>query len=214
MTRASGTICPPVGWHRIAAIIMFGPLGLGAFQTLAQSSTFGPLVETGQLLVAGREVPYRIRNLPVSSFPDLPAPVSEVLTARGCLIPQSYEAHRPENVVHASLESPGSSDWAVLCSVQGKVSLLVFFAGTSSQQPAVLAEVSEKERLQPHDLSGELGFNWGIDPASPKRIHEAQVSMAHRPPAPDHDSLADSIIDGKTVYHFYRNGAWETIHVE
>ena len=173
-----------------------------------------PLTEIGKVSLAGREVPYRIRNLPVSSFPDLPSPVSEALTARGCVIPQTYEAHRPENVVHASLQAPGSSDWAVLCSAQGKVSLLVFFGDASAQQASVLAEVTETSRLQPHDLTGELGFDWGIDPASPRRIHEAQASMAHRPPAPDHDSLADTIVDGKTIYHFYRNGAWEMVDVE
>ena len=123
------------------------------------------------MVVDGQATPYLIRHLPVNSFPELPAAIGEQLNERGCLIPQTYEAHEPENVVHASLERQGSSDWAVLCSVKGTVSLLVFLDGSG---PVVLASAPETERLQAHDPSGVLGFNWGIDPATPERVHEAQ----------------------------------------
>jgi hypothetical protein len=165
------------------------------------------LAESGRLAAAGHSVPYLIRRLPVSSFPALPAVVAGLLNQRGCMIPQTYEAHRPENVVHASLERRGSSDWAVLCSAEGTVSLLVFF----SSAPAVavlLASAPETERLQAHDPSGVLGFNWGIDPASPQQVHEAQSGMEHRPPLLDHDALADSIVDRRTIYHFFAKNAW------
>ena len=57
-----------------------------------------------------------------------------------------------------------------------------------------------------------LGFNWGIDPASPEHVHEAQIGMSHRPPRLDHDALADSVIDHRTVYHFFaQNGAWTVV---
>jgi len=172
------------------------------------------LIDIGHLSVDGRDVRYRIRNLPVSSFPELPSPIADALVARGCMVPQTYQAHRPENIVHASLQRAESSDWAVLCSAQGKVSLLVFFAGSPPAQPEVLATAAKTDRLQPHDPSGELGFNWGIDPASPKRIHDAQAGMSHRPLPPDHDCLADSTVDQKTVYHLYRDGAWSKVDVE
>jgi hypothetical protein len=168
------------------------------------------LDESGQIAVAGRAVPYRIRRLPVSSFPDLPAAFQEQLNRRGCLIPQTYEAHAPENVVHASLEGPGSSDWAVLCSSQGSVSLLVFFASAPGQLQT-LATAPEARRLQDYDASGVLGFNWGIDPASPQRVHEAQSGLAPRPAHLDHDALADSTIDHRTVYHFYSKNGWTVL---
>jgi hypothetical protein len=170
-----------------------------------------PLVETGHALIAGREIPYQIRNLPVNSFPEIPAAIANVLNTRGCVIPQTYEAHRPENVIHGSFERPGSVDWALLCSVKGYVSLLVFFADASPADPIVLATASNSDRLQPHDLSGELGFNWGIDPASPQRVRDAQAAMTHRPATLDHDCLADSILESKTIYHLYRNGIWENV---
>ena len=139
--------------------------------------------------------------------PDLYAPIAAQLDQRGCLIPQTWQSHRPENVVHASFESSGSSDWAVLCSAHGTVSLLVFF-GSAQAQPITLASTQETERLQPHGANGTLGFNWGIDRASPGRVHDAQAGLHRRPPAPDHDALADSTLERRTVYHFYAHNAW------
>ena len=170
------------------------------------------LDESGQIVVAGRSTPYLIRHLPVSSFPELPVAVVDLLNRRGCLIPQTYQAHGPENVIHASFERPGSSDWAVLCSVQGTVSLLVFFSGNPTQ-PAQLASMPETKRLQSHPSSDALGFNWGIDPASPQQIHDAQIGLAPRPAKLDHDALADSVIDHKTVYHFYAKTTWTQLEM-
>ncbi len=158
-------------------------------------------------MVDGVSVPYLIRRLPVSSFPELPSAVAELLNQRGCMIPQTYEAHRPENVIRASLQRAGSSDWAVLCAARGTVSLLVFFASAPSN-PMELASAPETERLEAHGANGVFGFNWGIDPATPEQVREAQTGMEPRPPPLDHDALADSIIDGRIVYHFYAKNAW------
>jgi len=194
---------------QIAVLIALGT-GAGAGQFSPQS----PLLETGQVSVGGRQIPFRIRNLPISSFPEVPPAIAEAVNGRGCLVPQSYQARRPENVIHGSLERAGSEDWAMLCSAQGRVSLLVFFASGSPSEPVVLGSAAKNDRLQPHDLTGELGFNWGIDPATPRRIHEAQSGLAHRPAVPDHDAIADSTLDRKTVYRIYRNGVWETVDTE
>jgi hypothetical protein len=171
------------------------------------------LVESGQITVAGQSTPYTIHHLPVSSFPALPDAIQDELARRGCLIPQTYEAHQPENVVHASLKSRGTSDWAVLCSTQGTVSLLVFF-DEGSKPPTVLASAPETERLQSHDPTGVLGFNWGIDPASPKQVREAQSGMEHRPPPLDHDALADTLVDHHTIYHFYLRNVWVLLETQ
>jgi len=189
--------------------------GWGQSALLPVQQETKPLTESGQIMVAGRPTPFLIRHLPVSSFPELPAGVVELLNRRGCMIPQTYAAHHPENVIHASLERVGSSDWAVLCSVQGTVSLLVFFDGGAAQisgqaggQPVVLASAPETQRLQAHDPSGVLGFNWGIDPASPEQVHEAQIGLENRPARLDHDALADSEVEHRTIYHFYAKSAW------
>ncbi|HET7103650.1 MAG TPA: hypothetical protein VFI20_06145 [Terracidiphilus sp.] len=183
-----------------------------AAPSLAQSAqraagNIGQLTESGHITVGGVSTPYVIHRLPVSSFPELPEQVRQELNLRGCMIPQTYQAHRPENVIHASLEAVGTSDWAALCAAHGMVSLLVFF-GRALDKPMQLASAQETERLQTRGGSGVLGFNWGIDPASPERVHDAQAGMEDRSPPNDHDALADSVIDRHTVFHYYTHYAW------
>ncbi len=141
-----------------------------------------PLNESGQILVNGHSTPYLIRHLPVSSFPDLPAAARR--PTQPARLPDSADLRglRPENVIHASLERAGSSDWAVLCSSRGTVSLLVYFSSDPAELQLLSAAAPETERLQAHDPSGVLGFNWGIDPASPEQVHQAQIGVEPRPP--------------------------------
>lgn len=186
--------------------------GLFCACALASAQSPAPLNESGQIIVAGRSASYLIRHLPVNSFPDLPAALASELYRRSCLIPQTYEAHHPENVIHASLERAGSSDWAVLCSSRGTVSLLVYFSSAPADV-VVLAAAPETERLQAHDSTGVFGFNWGIDAASPEQIHQAQSGLARRPALVDHDALADSILDRRRVYHFYLKNAWTVLEM-
>jgi hypothetical protein len=176
---------------------------------------FGPadLAETGQMMVDGKPMTYLIRRLPVNSFPELPEAVAAELNRRGCLIPQTYEAHHPENVVRARLEEASSLDWAVLCSKHGTVQLLVFFGSATPAAPVVLASAQEKDRLQVRVGRDTMGFNWGIDRAAPEQVHEAQAGMEPRPAWVKHDALADSVIDRKTVYHFYDKGAWTLLEM-
>jgi len=181
-------------------------------QSAASEAGAGQLMESGHIDVDGHPRAYVLHRLPVDSFPELPEQVGAVLAKRGCMIPQTYEAHRPENVIHASLERAGSSDWAVLCSTHGTVSLLVFF-GSALGEPKVLASAPETERMQPHGADGTLGFNWGIDPATPLQVHEAQAGLDRRPPPPGHDALADSVIDHRTIYHFYTKGTWTLLEM-
>jgi hypothetical protein len=167
------------------------------------------LVTRGEVMLRGQKRQFVVRHLPPSSFPNLPDGVANELSQRGCLIPQTYQAHQPENAVHGSFQRAGSSDWAVLCSVSGAVSLLVFFDG--SETPSVLATAAETERLQAHESGGVLGFNWGIDAASPQTIHDAQIGLSPRPERIDHDALADSIVDHKTIYHYFADHAWSVL---
>ena len=168
--------------------------------------------ESGTASIGGRTESYLIRRLPMDSFPDLPYAVAGTLVQRGCLIPQTYQAHHPENVIHASFEKPGSSDWAVLCSEHGRVDLLIFFE-RMPDKPVRLASVPELARLQRHDSSGVFGFDWGIDPATPTQVRQAQAGMQHLPPLLDHDALSETVLNQKTVYHFYTHNAWTIVDV-
>ncbi len=190
---------------RIALVCLFSVPAAAAQQPPVPAA----LVTTGQVTVDGHVSSYLIRRLPVSSFPDLPDAIAGALNQRGCLIPQTYQAHHPENVVHASLEHAGSSDWAVLCAARGSVSLLVFF-GSDGATPIVLASVPETQRLQVHDATGVLGFDWGIDPATAQAVRLAQTGP-ERTPLLDHDALADSVIDHRTLYHVYARSNWSVV---
>jgi hypothetical protein len=170
------------------------------------------LVTRGEATVRGQIHRYVVRHLPPASFPDLPEAVAGELAARGCLIPQTYQARRPENVVQGSFGRAGSSDWAVLCSVKGMVSLLVFFDGATAK-PGVVATAAETQRLRVHESGGELGFDWGIDAASPQTIHDAQIGLSPRPARLDHDAVADSVVDGKTVYRYFSSGKWAVLEM-
>ena len=176
----------------------------------AQQPALPNLTTSGKIVVNGKAQPYMIQHLPVNSFPNLPGPVAQALMRRGCSIPQTYEAHGPENVVRGSFERAGSSDWAVLCAARGTVSLLVFFASAPGEAE-VLATAPEMERLYPSPEIGELGFDWGIDAATPAAVREAQSGMDPRPAAIDHDAVADSIIEQSVVYRYYANGKWSEL---
>lgn len=169
------------------------------------------LMETGHIAAAGKQVPYRIRHLPVNAFPEIPGPIAIALTSRGCLIPQTYGAHGPENVIHGSFEEAGSTDWALLCSSRGNVSLLVFLASGSPSAPAVLATVAETSRLQQGDTVGDFGFDWGIDAATPKQIHEGRAGKLKQLPTPNHDCIADSVVDHPPAYRCLQAGKWITL---
>lgn len=181
-------------------------------QSVGQGSS--GLLETGQVSAGGKQVRYQIRRLPVNTFPNLPASVASALTARGCLIPQTYGAHGPENVIHGSFERVGEIDWAVLCSSGGRVSLLVFLASGSPNTPLVLQAVEEASRLQQDEATGQLGFDWGIDTATPKRVHDGEAGMTRRPPAPDHDCIADSTLDRAPTYRCLQGGKWVAIDTQ
>lgn len=196
-----------------AALLVLGK-GLCSAQSTPSHATpsLAQLTELGTVVADGRSTRYVIHRLPVSSFPELPSETAQELQLRGCMIPQTYEAHQPENVIHASLQRAGSSDWAVLCAAKGAVSLLVFF-GSSPGNAVALATAQETQSLEIHDPSGVMGFDWGIDRASPPQVREAQAAMEHRPPPLDHDALADTILEKGTIYHFYRKNAWTVLEM-
>lgn len=196
---------------RKGIVVLAVMLALTAIKANPQSESAPvKLTERGHVNVSGQSVSYVIHRLPVSSFPQLPEAISAHLERLGCMIPQTYEAHRPENVIHGSLERAGSKDWAVLCAADGTVKLMVFFAA-SPASPTVLVSEPETSRLETHDPSGVLGFGWGIDPASPRQVHEAQSGMEHRPALLDHDALADIFVEKGTVYHYFTKGRWTTV---
>lgn len=151
---------------------------------------------------------YAFRMLPPESFPALPASILNDLEKRHCMIPQTYEARTPENVVHGAFREKGSTDWAVLCSQDGTSTLLVYWNGSASK-PAEIAVQPDTDTADPHDETSILGYARGIDPASPNAINE---TLANQPYGPfDHDGIKDAHIEKSSIVHYFKNGTWMTL---
>lgn len=143
---------------------------------------------------------YSIRLLPVSSFPQLPSAVVQQLSQMGCMIPQTYEAHGPENVVSGSFEKQGSSDWAVLCSVKGTTTLYVFFQSNLASPVALRHQLDGKWLGRDGAWSLDYGSAWGIS-AIPSRVMPRTEHI-------EHDGVQDSFVEQSSTIHYFDDERW------
>jgi len=183
-----------------AAVVM--PLRARA-QEPDQAARSAEQVETGRVrLPSGADVVYRIRLLPLASFPALPRVVAAQLDERKCMVPQTYEARAPENVVHASLERKGSDDWAVLCSVNGSTTLYVFFHSQLAV-PIALRHQRDTEWLGA-EMLGAYGSAWGIARRGPSQMRATKGSAI----SVDHDGIDDAFVDKSSTTRYFEDGKW------
>jgi hypothetical protein len=175
----------------------------------SDSAASSEQIEAGRVrMPSGADVVYRIRLLPLTSFPALPPAVAAQLERRKCMVPQTYEARAPENVVHGSLERKGSSDWAVLCSVNGATTLYVFFQSQPGS-PIVLRQQRDSEWLG-SEVLGAYGSAWGIARRSPSQVRQARGSGSKHMEA-DHDGIEDAFIEKSSTTHYFQDGSWITL---
>ena len=162
-------------------------------------------IEQGRLPSASGVVSYRIRLLPLTSFPELPSPVMIQLSRRGCMVPQSFEAQAPENVIHGSFQAPGSSDWAALCSVGGSTTLYVFLAGRF-ESPIALRSQPDTAWLGAEPGSSVFGSGWGI---SVRNAGDLRAShQLHGAAAFDHDGIEDDHLEHSTTVRYREGSQW------
>lgn len=87
-----------------------------------------------------------VRLVP-AAFSKLPSAVRTGLVRNGCTVPQSFLANGPENAIFGSFTRIGAREWAVLCSVNGVSSILIFNA--RYQEPVSrIAECSDDTYVQ------------------------------------------------------------------
>ena len=151
-------------------------------------------------LIQDWERHYRIRLLPISSFPQLPDFVAQQLVHRGCMIPQTYEAREPENVIHGSFEKKGSDDWAVLCSVNRVSTLYVFFQ----------SDLANPISLRHQPDSEWLGVEWSLDYGSAWGIATHPARLLKPKDSADHDGIDDAFVEKSISIHYFENGRWTT----
>ena len=155
---------------------------------------------------ANREV---VRLAP-SSFSQLPKNVMQELERRNCTIPQVWGEHPPGNVISGEFLKKGQKDWAVLCSVRLKSSILVLPAA-SPQNAYKLAEEEDLNMLQGYG-EGRIGYSRAITPAGESSIQQHyQANGGTVPPSIDHVGIHDAFEEkGSTVLYFYKN-KWLTL---
>ncbi len=163
-------------------------------------------IESGELpSPRGDTESYRIRLLPLTSFPDLPDAVSSQLIRRQCMIPQSFEAQAPENVIHGAFRAAGSSDWAALCSVNGTTTLYVFLSG-QFDAPVAMRSQPDTAWLGAEPGSSMLGSAWGISLRSAADLQATR--QLHGEAQFDHDGIEDARLEKSATVHYDQQGKW------
>lgn len=150
------------------------------------------------------------KRLPVDAVPDLPSALAAALGRMGCAIPQAYwqpEPAGPNNVIRGAFYGAGHDSWAVLCTVQETVRLLVF-RGEADPNPETLHGGLEIAYMQ---TIGEnsAGFSWAItaaDAGTIRRYH-AQFGSGALPPL-DHDGIESHALGKASVIFYWHNGRW------
>jgi hypothetical protein len=194
---------------RLTALLVTALLAVPSFAfgvSATPSAGSSERVESGAVRTAGGKIEhYRIRLLPLASFPSLPAPVVAQLNQRGCMIPQSFEAEGPENVIHGAFRAANSSDWAALCSVRGYTTLYVFFSGQFAS-PIVLRSQRDTAWLGAEPGSNLYGSSWGI---ATRPLEELQESPELQVPSDlDHDAIDDGRLEQSVTIRYYEAGKW------
>jgi hypothetical protein len=152
-----------------------------------------------------------IRRLPPSAFPQLPREVQDALERRRCTIPQSFYPDRSHNVISGAFARPRQRDWAVLCSVDGRSTILIFWAGGVRAAPAELAPADDAIFLQGIG-NGQIGYSRAIDRADTAWIREhAEAYDGPLPKRLDHDGINDAFVEKGSQVFYYEDGTWREL---
>ena len=153
-----------------------------------------------------------IRRLPPESFPALPPAVAAELRRRGCLVPQTWMADRigePHNVISGEFERPGQTDWAVLCSIKGTSSLLVFWDGRAADVEQVPGGTVPDEVYLQGVGGGRFGFGRLIQAVGRDVILRYLADNTGEESSPiDHQGINDAFLEKGSTVHYRSGGQW------
>jgi hypothetical protein len=151
-----------------------------------------------------------IVRLKPAAFPNLPAAVRAYLEKRTCTIPQSPEVdEQPNNVVRGRFTSVAQQDLAVLCSVKG-VSTVLVFRGSTASDVAELAAMEDKGFLQTTGPN-TIAFSRVIGVAGPAAIRTYYKEFGGTAPLPsrlDHDGINDAFMGKASIVRYWFGGKW------
>jgi hypothetical protein len=149
-----------------------------------------------------------IRRLPPSTITELPREIASSLETQGCTIPQVYDRTQPSNVIKGSFADRGQTDWAVLCSRNGRSSLLIFWGGPSRCPPQPL-DAADRDFLQGVLLGDVAGYSRQIDAIGRDRIVEFYFNVEGGfLPSVDHQAIEHMFVDKSSVAYYCYRGKW------
>jgi hypothetical protein len=149
----------------------------------------------------------QIVRLSPEAFPALPHSLRTELERRGCTIPQVPMIEGRQNVIHGEFSKPGQTDWAVLCSVRGVSSILIFW-NSSALHPAVIEKQDDQDRLQSW-TDGKMVYSRAITPVGKKYIMDHYNAYGgEKPPPIDHQGIDDAFVGKASVVLYFYNGKW------
>jgi len=145
-----------------------------------------------------------ITRLRPSDLPNLPHNISIELQRRGCTIPQ---APGWNNVIKGQFAKPGQIDWAVLCSVKGVSSILIFWNG-SEINPADIEPGDDENRIE-KSADNKTFYDRAIDPVGKSYIMEHYKAYGgEKPPPIDHQGVNDIFVGKASVVLYFYHGKW------
>lgn len=132
------------------------------------------------------------------SFNKLPSTITSSLVKEGCQIPQTtIEGHLvSRNVITGEFAKKGQKDWAVLCSKEGSLYVMMFWGG-ETQCPS---------EIDLGSINSELEFDHSIGTASKRAIiQDYQEYGGTKPPAITHLGIDYGSEQGTEVYYCHKN---------
>ena len=128
-------------------------------------------------------------------------------TAPATLSPPTY-TKKANNVIRGEFARAGQTDWAVLCSVKGVSTILVFWNG-SGNNPDALVPAADSNYVQGNG-NGQWAYSRGIEPMGIEdifRYHDLEHLGIPLPPI-YHQGIND-FFEGKAfLVWYYYDGQW------
>ena len=151
-----------------------------------------------------------VPRLSPADFENLPAGVTRALLDRRCMIPQaSWAIPEPHNVIRGRFARPGQEDWAVLCSREGRLTIVIFWSGSASD----VTELDEGEERIVMQRTGDGRFDFSkvigvADSAFIRRMHAHFPDSPEPPAVLDHDGINVLFVEKASVVLYLYEGKW------
>jgi len=141
------------------------------------------------------------------SYAELPASIAAALTKEGCRIPQGTIDGKivASNVISGSFAKKGQSDWAILCSKNGRQYIKVFWGGSAR----CTSRIDKGPVMSDDEIKQGLEFDRAIDTVDRKFILDHYEAYGGpKPPEITHLGINYEFLEKASVVHYCYEGQW------